>query len=203
MEEQNPVSKSLQELRDLYAGIPDDSVDLTFKYLTVRDKKAAGAEPSEGQAERNSEAVNGSKEHDHGRERSPRQSCMGSRKGSRVMDEGRLTATGRPSGSLAAGQGQRKVVPHTNLCALCGVRVRLFSHRCLVCGRIYCNNCLSKGMGKMTEGRKCLECLGRRFNQRYISKAGKCGCCYGYSSEVKRQELIWAEKGARKSGGQA
>ena len=36
-----------------------------------------------------------------------------------------------------------------------------------VCGRVYCRQCVVIGMGEMTEGRKCIECLGRRFGHRY------------------------------------
>lgn len=35
---------------------------------------------------------------------------------------------------------------------------------------------------------------------RYIQRAGNVGCCMGYPSTVKQQELKWAEKGPRKSG---
>lgn len=73
-------------------------------------------------------------------------------------------------------------------------------HDLQVCGRVYCRNCVSIGMGEMKEGRKCIDCLGRRFSQRYIKKAGSLGCCLGYPSTVKQQELKWAEKGPRTSG---
>ncbi|KAL1541032.1 hypothetical protein AAHA92_25302 [Salvia divinorum] len=73
-------------------------------------------------------------------------------------------------------------------------------HRCLVCGRVYCRQCVAIGMGEMKEGRKCIDCLGRRFSQRYINKAGNVGCCLGYPSTVKQQELEWAEKGLRTRG---
>ena len=38
-----------------------------------------------------------------------------------------------------------------------------------VCGRVYCSRCVKIGMGEMVEGRKCIECLGLKFSQRYIS----------------------------------
>jgi hypothetical protein len=38
-----------------------------------------------------------------------------------------------------------------------------------VCGRVYCSRCVKIGMGEMIEGRKCIECLGLKFSQRYIS----------------------------------
>ncbi|CAN1262749.1 hypothetical protein LINPERPRIM_LOCUS11385 [Linum perenne] len=72
-----------------------------------------------------------------------------------------------------------------------------------VCGRVYCRNCVNMGMGNMTEGRKCIECVGRRFSARYIKKAGTVGCCSGYSSAVKHAEIKWAEKGPRRSGERA
>ncbi|EEF38431.1 conserved hypothetical protein [Ricinus communis] len=72
-----------------------------------------------------------------------------------------------------------------------------------VCGRVYCRNCVGIGMGEMSEGRKCIQCLGRRFSQRYIQRAGMVGCCSRYPSTVKQAELKWAEKGPRRSGDRA
>ncbi|CAI9107153.1 OLC1v1006448C2 [Oldenlandia corymbosa var. corymbosa] len=100
------------------------------------------------------------------------------------------------------GGGRRRPgIPHSNICTLCSNYIYVFRHRCLVCGRAYCRQCVRIGMGEMSEGRKCIECLGRRFSQRYIQRAGKIGCCMGYPSLVKQQELKWAEKGPRGSGG--
>ncbi|CAL5036171.1 unnamed protein product [Urochloa decumbens] len=100
---------------------------------------------------------------------------------------------------------RRPGIPHSNMCALCNNYVYLFRHRCLVCGRVYCRRCVGAGMGDMTEGRKCVDCLGRRYSHRYIHRAGDaaggCGilCCFwGYYPDAKAvtaQELIWAEKG--------
>ncbi|KAI4970871.1 hypothetical protein ZWY2020_001785 [Hordeum vulgare] len=64
---------------------------------------------------------------------------------------------------------RRVGIPHSNLCATCSRYVHVFRHRCLVCGR----RCVGAGMGDITEGRKCLDCLGR-----------------------KSQELLWTEQGA-------
>ncbi|KAL5974792.1 hypothetical protein ACLOJK_031463 [Asimina triloba] len=35
---------------------------------------------------------------------------------------------------------------------------------------------------------------------RYIKRAGQVGCCTGYPRTMKQQELVWAEKGPRRSG---
>ncbi|CAN4124245.1 unnamed protein product [Withania somnifera] len=93
---------------------------------------------------------------------------------------------------------RRAGIPHSNICTFCNTYLYLFRHRCLVCGRVYCRQCVGIGMGEMSEGRKCIECLGRRFSQRYIKRAGKMGCCMGYQRRVKQQELVWAEKGPRR-----
>ncbi|KAH1226188.1 Receptor-like protein kinase ANXUR2 [Glycine max] len=70
-----------------------------------------------------------------------------------------------------------------------------------VCGRVYCRQCVEIGMGDLTEGRKCMECLGLRFSQRYIERAGMAGCCgLRYPSTLKHVELNWAEKGPRRRG---
>lgn len=64
---------------------------------------------------------------------------------------------------------------------------------------MYCRRCVGAGMGDMTEGRKCIDCLGRRYSHRYIHRAGDTGACgfcfWGNSKAVTAQELIWAEKG--------
>ncbi|KAF9670953.1 hypothetical protein SADUNF_Sadunf13G0122700 [Salix dunnii] len=102
-----------------------------------------------------------------------------------------------------SGRPRRPGIPHSNICTVCSTCIYIFRHRCLVCGRVYCRNCVSVGMGEMTEGRKCIECLGRRFSQRYIKRAGIVGCCSWYPSAVKQAELKWAEKGPRKAGERA
>lgn len=98
------------------------------------------------------------------------------------------------------GRRRRPGIPHSNICTVCSTYIYIFRHRCLVCGRVYCRQCVGIGMGDMAEGRKCIECLGKRFSQRYIQRAGEVGCCMGYPSTVKQQELKWAEKGPRRTG---
>ncbi|XP_048227094.1 uncharacterized protein LOC8281997 [Ricinus communis] len=101
------------------------------------------------------------------------------------------------------GRSRRPGIPHSNICTVCSTYIYIFRHRCLVCGRVYCRNCVGIGMGEMSEGRKCIQCLGRRFSQRYIQRAGMVGCCSRYPSTVKQAELKWAEKGPRRSGDRA
>ncbi|KAE8790225.1 hypothetical protein D1007_35563 [Hordeum vulgare] len=114
-----------------------------------------------------------------------------------------------PPASRSGRQMRRAGIPHSNLCATCSRYVHVFRHRCLVCGRAYCRRCVGAGMGDMTEGRKCLDCLGRKYSHRYIHRAGRgataaagllCLCCcalhaWGSSSSIRAQELLWAEKG--------
>ncbi|XP_014517309.1 uncharacterized protein LOC106774786 [Vigna radiata var. radiata] len=105
------------------------------------------------------------------------------------------------SGKGGSGRRRRPGIPHSSICTICSNYVYLFRTRCLVCGRVYCRQCVEIGMGEMTEGRKCIECLGLRFSQRYIERAGMVGCCsWRYPSTLKHAELIWAEKGPRRSG---
>ncbi|KAJ0985417.1 hypothetical protein J5N97_003773 [Dioscorea zingiberensis] len=98
---------------------------------------------------------------------------------------------------------RRSGIPHSNICTLCNTYIYLFRHRCLVCGRVYCRECVLIGMGDMHEGRKCIECLGRRFSERYIHKAGQTGscCCWTNPKNVRLQELKWAERGPRRNRG--
>jgi hypothetical protein len=95
---------------------------------------------------------------------------------------------------------QRPGIPHSKICTICSTYVYVFRTRCLVCGRVYCSRCVKIGMGEMIEGRKCIECLGLKFSQRYIERAGKVGCCnWRYPSSLKQAELMCAEKGPRRS----
>ncbi|PON36401.1 hypothetical protein TorRG33x02_349410 [Trema orientale] len=99
----------------------------------------------------------------------------------------------------AAGR-RRPGIPHSKICAICCNYIYIFRHRCLVCGRVYCRQCVKLGMGEMTEGRKCMQCLGRKFSQRYIQRAGEAGCfCSRYPRVVRQAELKWAEKGPRRN----
>lgn len=71
--------------------------------------------------------------------------------------------------SIGGTRRRRPGIPHSNICSICSVYMYIFrNNRCLVCGRVYCRQCVSIGMGEMTEGRKCIQCLGKRFSQRYI-----------------------------------
>ncbi|KAJ8768789.1 hypothetical protein K2173_023693 [Erythroxylum novogranatense] len=99
-----------------------------------------------------------------------------------------------------AGKSRRPGIPHSNICTVCSTYIYIFRQRCLVCGRAYCRTCVGSGMGDMPEGRKCFECLGKRFSQRYIERAGKISCWSSYPKTVKQAELKWAEKGPRRGG---
>ncbi|XP_058744730.1 uncharacterized protein LOC131617462 [Vicia villosa] len=108
--------------------------------------------------------------------------------------------------SMASGKGgggrRRPGIPHSKICTICSTYVYVFRTRCLVCGRVYCCRCVKLGMGEMVEGRKCIECLGLKFSQRYIERAGKVGCCnWRYPITMKQVEMICAEKGPRRSRG--
>ncbi|XP_075478905.1 uncharacterized protein LOC142519758 [Primulina tabacum] len=254
------LEKARKELEDLYLGVPDDSVNLTFQDLAqVRQQNAAdkrnAIEPisesspktqlaklpsldfSKGleasfpttnyhHHQHNSlhgdhHAIHRSNEgdfrgpvgnmfgHDHHRDHLHGLSLhsgdhgAGSFQRSVVYDDDMSHVSGMSvayGGERGGGGRHRPGIPHTNICTVCCNFIYIFRHRCLVCGRVYCRQCVSIGMGEMTEGRKCIECLGRRFSQRYIKEAGKIGCCMGYPSLVKQQELKWAERGPRRSG---
>ncbi|CAN1179980.1 hypothetical protein LINPERHAP2_LOCUS34532 [Linum perenne] len=107
---------------------------------------------------------------------------------------------GTPVYDVVIDKGRRLGIPHSNICTICSTSIYFFKNRCLVCGRVYCRKCVQLGMGNMQEGRKCTECVGRRFSARYIRKAGKVGCLSRYPVTVKQAELKWAEKGPRKNG---
>ncbi|KAJ9698890.1 hypothetical protein PVL29_007792 [Vitis rotundifolia] len=267
------LAKARRELEELYLGVPDESVNLTFQDLAEVTKNAVpppekrkaismestpeGKSKREGpsplnkipsldfnrglQASKSSpppphqhspyhhhhvnkdrtDSHRAPSHHHHldgegmghhyadGENFSSHASPNGSRKhsGYRHAVESSMAYDDRSHVSMASiispfserGGRRRPGIPHSNICTICNTYIYIFRHRCLVCGRVYCRSCLSMGMGEMTEGRKCIACLGKRFSQRYIKRAGDMGCCAGYPSMAKQQELSWAEKGPRRS----
>ncbi|XP_019163097.1 PREDICTED: uncharacterized protein LOC109159439 [Ipomoea nil] len=221
------LEKARKQLEDLYLGVPDESVNLTFQHLVqattqqqppatssssnhseepILDLNPARPEPPNNPPD--NRHVNAAPAADkltgHGRHYHATPD-RGSRRAVGLVE--RSIIVGKKyekedmsyvSGvSMSAGRRRRPGVPHSNICTLCTTYIYLFRHRCLVCGRVYCRHCMRIGMGDMAEGRKCVNCLGRRFSPRYIQTAGQTGCWMGYSTTVKQQELKWAEKGPR------
>ncbi|XP_065880286.1 uncharacterized protein [Euphorbia lathyris] len=223
------IAKARMELEDLYSGIPDDSVNLTFQDLAVIKQKKST--PIETIQESNKSPLNKLPSLDFNRGRRQEfnhhhhvdhvvdpyrgrdgvQTMHGSHgqhnqhhhDRSRAYDDDASMMSMNSMYIEKGGRSRRPGIPHSNICTICSTYIYLFKHRCLVCGRVYCRSCVEIGMGDMTEGRKCIECLGRRFSQRYIRRAGIVGCCSGYSSNVKQAELKWQEKGPRRSGEKA
>ncbi|WOK95870.1 hypothetical protein Cni_G04577 [Canna indica] len=227
------LAKARKELEDLYLGVPDESVDLSFKDFTsfqqndVAETKTIGSmcpiqEEPPPKVHTVAAPVNSSPSLDFAkglqgaaknyereiyRERIARNSFKRSNKSSAVISVENSNrayvddASGLSMVSAAGEAGRRKRpgIPHSNICALCSAYIYIFRNRCLVCGRVYCRKCVGIGMGDMPEGRKCVQCLGRRYSQRYIKRAGQT-CCWRYPSRVKLQELIWAEKGPKRNG---
>ncbi|XP_077212661.1 uncharacterized protein LOC143847782 [Tasmannia lanceolata] len=222
------LAKARQELEDLYLGVPDESVNLTFKDFAsielngVAEKKIIKLEPVNESRSMNkkeelpldkspsldfSKGLENLKHHkkieaeiyqDHTNNSTRNKGLRNAVESSLVYDDRSVMST--RSRIQDTGGRRRPGIPHSNICTVCSDYIYIFRNRCLVCGRVYCRQCLSIGMGEMTEGRKCIECLGRRFSQRYIKRAGSFGCCARIPSRVKQQELKWAEKGPRRNG---
>ncbi|XP_054820031.1 uncharacterized protein LOC129319024 [Prosopis cineraria] len=240
MAKKTNLVKPRMELEELYQGIPDESVNLTFqdlaKFNNASEKKMGPPILPEPVSEQvhgsprhlikipslefstglhepsNNRHVHRSHDDAHvdapwdpygnlgrasGGGRSPRVRASGdAHSGYNTGYDDLSTASGR-----GGGRRRRPGIPHTKICTICSTYVYVFRTRCLVCGRLYCRQCLEMGMGDMIEGRKCIECLGLRFSQRYIEKAGKVWCWgWRYPSTLKQVELKWAEKGPKRTG---
>ncbi|XP_041993546.1 uncharacterized protein LOC121744162 [Salvia splendens] len=211
------LAKAKKELEDLYLGVPDESVNLTFQdFAQVRHnqnqnqnqnnaeiKKLSPSSAMSPIAEKSKSPLSSplpklpsldfskgfpSPHHHHHHHLDMDQRSM-------MYDDMSVANYG-----VERGGRRRPGIPHSNICALCCNYIYICRHRCLVCGRVYCRQCVNTGMGDMTEGRKCTDCLGRRFSQRYIHRAGNIGWCMVYPSVMKQQELKWAERGPRRSG---
>ncbi|KAE8667465.1 putative Cytochrome p450 79a2 [Hibiscus syriacus] len=257
------LAKARMELEELYLGIPDDSVNLTFQDLADMQQQATDPSDNNNQKSTTMDTVHEDKvssltklpsldfnralqetshhhqqrrhkpyleesgddfgshmemdHHHHHRPRhhdshawkdhqprhatSPRAHTGQFRHGmERSLAYDDVSVVSMASNYPERGQRRRPGIPHSNICTICSTYIYIFRHRCLVCGRVYCRQCVCIGMGEMTEGRKCVLCLGRRFSPRYIKRAGKMGCSWRYPSAVKQAELKWAEKGPRRSG---
>ncbi|XP_031122389.1 uncharacterized protein LOC116025320 [Ipomoea triloba] len=234
------LAKARRELQDLYLGVPDDSVNLSFKELAEVTQRKAAAFSSHKKSPENSSskpppslaklpsldfsrafeaassthnnpmlhhhhldqyghashhgsspyghhAINGHAHHHH-------HVALDHRSSMGYLDNDDMAAA-----TPNQARRRRPGIPHSNICTLCTTYIYIFRYRCLVCGRVYCRQCVGIGMGDMAEGRKCVECLGRRFSHRYIHKAGQMGWCMGYPNAVRQQELKWAEKGPNRS----
>ncbi|KAJ0006902.1 hypothetical protein Pint_30610 [Pistacia integerrima] len=241
------LAKARRELEDLYLGIPDDSVNLTFqdlaevkqtsnvsalekknstlllepiqevktpKHSSLPLNKLPSLDFSKGldsivDSHKGHRGHAISPIHRYGEDEHRRHSISPKKRAEfRHAVESSMAYDDASVMSMAStyqgrGQCRRPGIPHSNICTICCTYIYIFRHRCLVCGRVYCRECVSAGMGEMTEGRKCVQCLGRRFSQRYIKRAGKVGCCSRYPNTVKQAELKWAEKGPRRSGDRA
>lgn len=253
MDDGGGFRKARMELEALYEGVPDESVNLTFRHLTdvnVQSRANPSIQipiPRDNQStpltklpsldfNRALQAANQYSRPDAKISLHPSAQVGGSSSGSPLAPAGHIQS--RPTSeheymhahvgglrpaleysaayeeaSRISGMGsmylhhratpgrRRPGIPHSNICTNCTTYIYVFRHRCLVCGRVYCRQCVRIGMGEMTEGRKCIECLGRKFSHRYIGEAGDVGCFgWRYSTAVKHAELKWAEKGPRRRG---
>ncbi|KAL2488515.1 uncharacterized protein Fot_41807 [Forsythia ovata] len=258
MGERATLAKAKKELEELYLGVPDDSVNLTFqdlaevRQLHAEKKKSSSMDPiSEAlsSSKTNATAANSqshlaklpsldfnkaiaasSMQQNH--HRSPHHVVRDT--GHHRPDEGDLHGVRGP-GLYAHGEttphhhhaaggfrhGGERSVFYDDASHVSGYSVSSMnpyherggrrrpgiphSKICTVCGRVYCRQCVNIGMGEMAEGRKCIECLGRRFSQRYIQRAGNVGVLYGISiygettraqvgrerAEEERRKSIW------------
>ncbi|CAL5202683.1 unnamed protein product [Lathyrus oleraceus] len=204
-------------LEELYQGIPDESVNLTFQDLPNVKKKTT---VSQGIQSPSLSPMNMSPTHDfkkgfkvysndnynHHHDFGHRGVVgpQGTPSKASEYNLGYDTMSGESSstsGKGGVGRRRRQGIPHSKICTVCSNYVYFFRTRCLVCGRVYCKQCVEIGMGDLREGRKCVNCLGLRFSQRYIERAGLLGCLnWRYPSTLKQTELKWAEKGSRKNG---
>nr|AFK49323.1 unknown [Medicago truncatula] len=212
------------KLEELYQGIPDESVNLTFQDLpnwnrniTISEGSAINT-PTRNIPSPSLSPMSMSPTHDEFKkgfkvysnhkynQQNFRHRGVGVQSTPSKASEHSMGYDAMSGESLASRKGgairrRRQGIPHSKICTICNDYVYFFRTRCLVCGRVYCKQCVEIGMGELREGRKCIECLGLRFSQRYIERAGLLGCLsWRYPSTLKQSELKWAEKGPRRNG---
>ncbi|CAJ2640497.1 unnamed protein product [Trifolium pratense] len=214
------------KLEELYEGIPDESVNLTFQDLpnvmkntTIYEGNAINT-PTKNISSPSLSPMSMSPIHDfqkglkvysndiYNQQDFGHRGVDGvgvqstpSRASEYSMGYDAMSGESLGSGKAGVGRRRRQGIPHSKICTICNDYVYFFRTRCLVCGRVYCKQCMEVGMGELREGRKCIDCLGLRFSQRYIERAGLLGCLnWRYPSTLKQNELKWAEKGPRRNG---
>lgn len=153
MGDKTTLARARQELENLYLGVPDDSVDLSFKDFTSfqatmspiheEPKAAVTKSPSLDFAKGLRGTKSGSDsvaEHELRRERLARGSfkMRNGMSSSAVMGgTGEADAVSVVVSMASAvggdtGRRRRPGIPHSNICALCSVYIYVFRHRCLV-----------------------------------------------------------------------
>ncbi|KAI3994179.1 hypothetical protein MKX01_012436 [Papaver californicum] len=206
------VTNARKELEKLYLGIPDESVNLTFQDLVNScasgNKGSSIAKSASFAFTKGLQDLKSYRDHriiedikyntsprdhhrhggtDHRHQGNPfynhtiqdisttRNNEMRSLESSFIYDDGNVCARS----TFAEKCGRKRAGNLTPIIAPFIAHISIYFE---ACGRVYYRQCKNIGMGDMTKGRKCVECLGRRFSQRYIQKVGEIKCCAGYSN---------------------
>nr|GMD64309.1 Extra-large GTP-binding protein 3 [Ipomoea batatas] len=163
------LENARKQLEDLYLGVPDESVNLTFQHLLVQPPPTST--PSGDQKSSNHS------EHpilDFHPEPPNNPHVINAAPGDKLTCRGHHHATPERGSRRAVGLVERNnKYEKEDMSYVSGVSSILVMEGTIevaqVCGRVYCRHCMRIGMGDMTEGRKCLDCLGRRFSPRTSS----------------------------------
>ncbi|KAA8543657.1 hypothetical protein F0562_021597 [Nyssa sinensis] len=154
MEDLAALAKAKRELEELYLGVPDESVNLTFQYLAISPEQKKSGPKGEGSSpltkfpspdfkraleesahyhHHDDNSLQASRGRDHGNgENHHRDHAVESGMAYDSVSVMSSMSMASMSPYEEGGGRRRPGIPHSNICTICSVYIYIFRHRCLI-----------------------------------------------------------------------